>query len=137
MDKNQEKELMDFVDKVMRETPAESPSPNFTDQVMLKIAHEAELQATSYRPLIPTNVLVAIGVALIIVLGYAVGFYKGEGGGWFAHEAISSVFTKFQGWGELLPFSRTSLYAIVLFGILFFIQIPLLKRYLDRNWMVH
>ena len=95
----------------------ESPSANFTDQVMCKIAHETELQATPYKPLIPKNVLVAIGVTLITILGYAIGIYNGGDGGWFAHEAIRSVFTKFQGWGELLPFSRTTLYAVVLFGV--------------------
>ncbi len=129
-----EQHLDKLAKKVMQLSSLESPSLDFTAKIMAKVEASATSSITVYKPLISKSGWLIISILVIGGLTYGI-FSSGlEGLGWFDNvdysiisnnkvtEAISGI-----------TFSKTLMYAIGLCGLVFFIQIPMMKHYFDKR----
>ena len=134
MKENQNKHLDKLVENVMKQTALESPSFHFTSQVMQQITVESKSTATQYKPLITKTgwmVLTLSVFALMIFVVISGDFQNSE---WF--DAIDfSVMTNYNlsNLFSGIKLSTTTLYALILFGAMICIQIPLLKSYFNKR----
>jgi hypothetical protein len=129
-----EQHLDKLAKKVMRSSSLESPSMYFTANIMTKVEAYATSDITVYKPLISKKSWLIIFV--LVVGGLSYGFFGNgvESLGWFDKidysiisnnkitEAISGI-----------TISKTLMYAIGFFGLVFFIQIPMMKHYFDKR----
>ena len=130
---DQDKKLKDFVDRIMKEAPLESPSVDFTQSVWERIAVQSKGHTAVSKPLLPKGIL--IGAALIFVGGllYLLALYGIDTDkSWFKPLAFDAYVNKSLGWMKGYTASKSTLYAVLLFGFLFLVQLPWLKRYLDQ-----
>ena len=134
MKENEDKNMEQYVHKVIKETPLESPSHDFTSKVMANVLAMDKSKATVYKPLISKTGWVLIFGGIIAAIGYFLlnGGTQVEGQPWsFGHGAKDFINTFSN--VHLFQFSRTTINVIVLSAILMIIQITLLKNYLDRR----
>lgn len=137
MDKHEEKELEAFVDKIMAEAPLESPSADFTKNLMQHIDTVQHKEVYQYKPIVPKQVLVLVFVGLVSLTLYLITQYGLESdGGWFGNVSVEPVFDNMWDWLENYTSSKILIYAVLLFGLLFFVQVPLMKKQLERNIML-
>lgn len=137
MDKQEEKNLEAFVDKIMADAPLESPSPDFTKNLMQHIEARQHKEVFQYRPILskPVKVFLLVGFfGLILYLMSQNGM--GSGQGWFENISIEPLFQNVWGWLENYTSSKILIYAVLLFGVLFFVQVPMLKKQMERNAML-
>lgn len=132
-----EQQLDKLANKVMQSSLLESPSLDFTANVMAKVEAYAKSKTTIYEPLISKKWWLLISLLVIGLFSY--GFFGTglESLGWFdkvdysilsnnkVTEAISGI-----------TISKIFMYAIGFFGLVFFVQIPIMKHYLDRRFTV-
>jgi len=134
MKEHTEQHLDKLAKKVMQSSSLESPSLDFTANIMAKVEDLAISHITVYKPLISKRSWLLISILVIGSLSYGV-FGSGlEGLGWFdtidfsiitnnkVTEAISGI-----------TFSKTLMYAVGLCGLLFFVQIPMMKHFFDKR----
>lgn len=134
MDEQQKKELETFVDKVMGETSLESPSPDFTEKLMTKIEVQSQQQVFVSQPLLPRKLLTFLFLGFVGGFIYLLTTYGLDPNqGWFKNIEWNLDFSNTWRWMEGYSASKVTLYAVLLFGVLFFVQIPWLKRYLDQH----
>lgn len=121
----------EFLKKLLSEAVTEKPSADFKSRIMRRIeANKAPGKA--YKPLISASIWYLVAIALLLAVG---GLY-------FQFPEISIDFSgnfdylKLENFEINLPnihLSRTVQYAVV-FVALFFLQIPFLKRFMDKQY---
>ena len=126
-------EIHAFTKKYLNEIPTESPSIDFTKNLMDKIAEIQPEKEIVYKPLISKKgwFLVAASIIAIILLPF-----KNSGEGLFTLPEVNfSFFEKmsFSGIFESVNVSTTTASLLVFFSILFFIQIFYLKGEFERR----
>lgn len=134
MKEHTEQQLDKLAKKAMQSSLLESPSLDFTANIMAKVEDLAISHITVYKPLISKKSWLIISILLIGSLSYGIFGSGFEGLGWFDNidysiisnnkvtEAISGI-----------TLSKTLIYAIGLCGLLFFVQIPMMKYFLDKR----
>ena len=133
MKENVDKYLENLSDKVLKEISLESPSNDFTTSVMSKIEAIARPTGVMYKPLISKTMWFLISVGLIGIVAYSVLYNPTE------NELLSAFDLSFLTDNKLtaamsgMTFSKTLLYSTVLFALMFAVQVPLLRGYLDRR----
>jgi hypothetical protein len=134
MRENEDKNMEHYVHAVIKEIPLESPSFDFTAKVMTSVASLDKSKAMVYKPLISKMGWVLIFGGIITAMSYLVV----NGGAQFSNESWSfghsandfiKTFTDI----HIFQFSRITINVIVASTILIFIQITLLKNYLDKR----
>ncbi len=133
--KEKENKKMDvLIEDVMKQTELESPSLNFTSNVMQQILADSKSSATVYKPLITKTGWVGLFLSVLALVLYIVVSGDSQNSEWF--NAIDfSVLTKFNLTNLFsgIKLSNTTLYAFILFGGMICVQIPLLKNYFDKR----
>nr|WP_321414036.1 hypothetical protein [uncultured Allomuricauda sp.] len=133
MDKFDDKSLEEFVDRIMEEAPEESPSADFTKNVMQQLEVESPPHVFEYKPILSGRTLflafVAF-VALVFLLGSQLGVDNGQG--WFKNLNMETWFHTDWDWVKGFTFSKVTVYAFLSFGLLFFAQVPWLKKRMDK-----
>jgi len=135
MKDNVENLLDELSDKIITKSNLESPSLEFTANVMSNINIEyKQSESTIYKPLISKKTWFII--ALVFMVMYTYVFLGNTSGNinWFTNVdynfmpniSVYNVFSK-------ISFSKTALYAIIVLTLMLFIQIPLLKKYFDNR----
>jgi hypothetical protein len=134
MKKNEDKNIELFVDKVMKETPLESPSHDFTATVMANVLAIDKSKATVYKPLISTTGWVLIFGSIIATMVYFIinGGTQGEGQPWSFGPGVKDSIKSFSD-VHLFQVSRITVNVIVVSTILMLLQIALLKNHLDKR----
>ena len=123
-----------LVDKMMTSSTLESPSADFTSQILSKIEVLQQSKATVYQPLISKRVWALIVVVCVAFLVYVFYTSSTESSNWFTtidfskftNNRVSESFSDY-------TFSKTMMYAIILLSVMVFIQIPLLKNYFEKR----
>lgn len=133
MDKHKEQQLEAFIDAVMGEAPLESPSKDFTKNLMSKIEAQSQSKVVQYRPLLSKKTLAAIAVIFVVAFILGLVNIPNDGQGWFPAIQLGPYFKKAWGWMEFSTVSKTTVYAVLLFGFMFLVQIPWLKRYIEHH----
>lgn len=120
--------------KVMGKSTTESPSFDFTTTLMSQINTLKTSKVTTYVPLISKRVWALILMGVIAIFGFAIFGSPAENQSWLSDLSLDRIS------GLELPnlmpnfnMSQTLIYAVVLFGLMFCIQIPILKRYFDKR----
>ncbi|MDF0708888.1 hypothetical protein [Flagellimonas okinawensis] len=134
MDDLEDKKLEAFVDKLMEEAPLESPSVDFTQNVMCKLETETPKEVFQYQPIVSGRVLSAVFiafVALLILIGSQLGVDNSQG--WFKNVNMEKWFHSDWGWVKGFTFSKVTVYAFLSFGLLFFAQVPWLKKQMEKT----
>jgi len=127
-----DKKIEAFVDKMMANGGLEKPSTQFTSHILNSL--DIESKALTYKPLIPKWVWSILLVAVSFIVFYAL----------FNHEAsnASSKFSEFLNFSQIdfrplqnvdFNFSKTLIYAMVVFTIMIGLQVPLLKSYVNNH----
>lgn len=137
MEENVNNHLEELTKKVMTTPGLESPSFDFKSSVMTEINAIEQSSATTYEPLISIRTWVFIGLALLALVLYFVFSDITVTTGWLSKIGIER-FYNFEISSPIanLNVSSTLVYAIVFFGIMLAIQIPMLKRYFDQRLSV-
>tara|TARA_R110002049_G_scaffold137695_2_gene297737 strand:+ start:1614 stop:2030 length:417 start_codon:yes stop_codon:yes gene_type:complete len=130
-----DKYLDDLTKKVFKETSIESPSFNFTDAVMSQVNALSKSHVTVYKPLISKTTWFLILVGFLAITIYALLYgSQTDSISWlskldfsfFSNNAVSNTLSS-------LKLSKTVMYAIVLFGLMFCVQIPFLKHHFNQR----
>jgi len=128
------KHIDSLVEKVVKESSLESPSLDFTSNIMSKIEAVPQNEITVYEPLISKSVWLAISILVIGSLSYGILGNGIESLGWFDNIDYSIISNnKVTEVISGITFSKTLMYAVGLCGLLFFIQIPMMKHYFDKQ----
>jgi len=134
MDKQEDKKLEAFVDKIMNDAPLESPSVDFTQNVMHQIEVETSNTIFQYKPVVSGKVLslafVAF-IALLILIGSQVGVDSSQG--WFKNLHMGSWFQTNWDWMGHYSSSKVMIYGFLFLGFMFFAQVPWLKKQLNKT----
>lgn len=135
MEDNTNKHINDLVDKMLQDAPLESPSFDFTNNVMSKIEtleQTSNSSVTTYKPLISKTHWLLIAASIIVVIVYS--YFGGEtstGSGWLNQLNLSNL--SFNNPLKNITFSKTTMYALVLFSVFLFVQMPLFNKRFDKS----
>lgn len=134
MEENKKLQLDAFVKEGIQNTPLESPSKDFTKNIM-GVLREIEVSesTTRYVPLISKKIWFVI--AAIVAIIFVIPFQKQEGG---MLEIVSIDFSfldkiNLMGVFEGLSISTTTLYGLLLFFVMILVQVYYLKGYFNKR----
>ena len=134
MKANTDKHIEKFVDKMMKETTLDTPSVDFTAQVMSQILKIRTSQATVYKPLISKWVWYGIFISMLGLIAY-LSFNSSAVSGGLLEKFNLGTLPKFSmpNLFSGLHFSKTTIYACVLLTLMLFIQIPIIKHVMNKR----
>ena len=134
MKEHTEQHLDKLAKKAMQSSLLESPSLDFTANIMAKVEASAISHLTVYKPLISKRSWLLISILVIGGLSYGI-FGSGlESLGWFDNIDYSMISNnKVTQAISGITFSKTLIYAVGFCGLLFFIQIPMMKHFFDKR----
>ncbi len=137
MNEKVDKQIEKLVERSMKTQSLESPSSNFTSMVMGQVLAIKQSKVTIYKPLISKPMWFAIFVVALLVVSYIIFGMNNSESTWL-NFLDSSVLTDNRLSNTLSGFkvSKTVMYSVVLFGIMLFIQVPILKSYFDKRLVV-
>lgn len=136
MQDNTEQHLDKLAKKVMTTSSLEKPSLDFTTNLMSKIEDIGVSNTVVYKPLISKRVGTIIFVLVIAGLAFAIFGNNIQSSGWFdtidlsvlSDNKVTETLSSFS-----FSVSNILMYAIVFFGLAFFIQITVLKNYHQKR----
>jgi hypothetical protein len=134
---DKEKDLLDnFTKRMVKETPVEKPSIDFSRNVMDTInALEVEKKKRVFEPLISNKVwlLISVGIIALTVFILKTGVNMNEG---YLSQIDFSGFTNAISFETSynLNISNTALYGFIFLAIMIPIQIGYLKSYYDKKF---
>jgi hypothetical protein len=133
MQEHIEEHLDRLAKKVVKASPLNSPSVDFTANIMKQIEQVSMSTSMTYKPLISKYGWFAIIAVLIGISGYMM----------FGHVESSplldtidySIISNNKVTNALsdIKISKTLMYAVGFFGLVFFIQIPLMKHFINKQ----
>ena len=133
MKANNDKDIEKFVDRLMKDTSLESPSPEFTANLMTKVLATEMDKALVYKPLISKRGWYIIIGSVIVLVGYLIFNTSITDAGWFESLGLGSVNDDFLKSLPSIKFSEVTVYSVVLLAILLLVQITFLKKYFNRR----
>lgn len=134
MRENDDKYLEDFTKKVVKRATLESPSIHFTSEIMAQVTALNNKQVTGYKPLISKKVWGFIALGFILLCAYFILEPETQKSSWFDVLDFSALSNnKFSSALSGFTVSKTLMYAVAFFGLMFGIQIPILKHYFDKR----
>ncbi len=130
---NENKELDTFIKKMVKEAGLESPSANFTHKVLGKIQRGTQQShVTIYQPLISRTTWILLALVILSLFGYLVLVTENESATWFSILNVDFL-SKYNIFALLAntSISETLIYSTIGLSIIVYIQLFLLKRYMD------
>jgi H+/Cl- antiporter ClcA len=133
MKENEDKPLEKLVDRMMKDRVLETPSFDFTSQVMSKVLVTKTSKITEFKPLISKPVLIGIIGGIFALTIYSALYGNSEANNWFAHFDFSLWFKNNS---TYINTSKTTTYSIVLCTFFLLVQISILKNYFDKKFEI-
>ena len=132
MKEHTNKPIEKLVDKVMKSSTLETPSFDFTANVMSQVMADSKSGVTVYKPLISKTAWVVLLVVATLLIAFSV--YSGDASslGLLDKLDLSKVPNLFSG----IKISPTAMYSLLMFAIMLCIQVPLLKHYFNKRFEV-
>ncbi|MGK0385409.1 MAG: hypothetical protein ACI849_000010 [Patiriisocius sp.] len=131
--KHTDQHLDTLAKKMIKADPLKSPSVDFTATIMKQIEQVSIGETTLYTPLISKKGWFGI---IAFLVGLSVYMIFGNVESLFAIEALDYTVlsnNKLVNALSEIKFSKTLTYAIGFFGLVFFIQIPLMKSVMNKR----
>ncbi len=131
MKANNDKILEKLVDNIMKDSQVESPSFDFTANVMSKVLTTKTNEAYVYKPLISRSVFFLVFGSVLLLFIYA--FINGESSKdiWTNYLNFSIAYNNLP--ISFLNFSEETTYILVLATLMLLIQISFLKKHFDSQ----
>ncbi|TJY36341.1 hypothetical protein [Pontimicrobium aquaticum] len=132
MKEHTEQHLDKLAKKVIKSSGIKSPSVDFTTNVMKAVEHVSIGSSITYKPLISKSgwlviISILVGVSVYMMFGNLDSTWvKSIDYSMISNNKLTELLSG-------VTFSKTLSYAIGFFGLLFFIQIPLMKHYLNKR----
>lgn len=137
MKEQENKQLKKLVEEVMKQSTLETPSYNFTAKVMQQITADSKSTVTTYKPLISKTGWTVLFLSVLAVMIYISLSGDTQSNSWFDAIDFNALLNfKLPNLFSGIQFSHTTLYALLFFGIMVCIQIPLLKNYFDKRFKI-
>jgi hypothetical protein len=134
MKENVDKHIEIMLDKAMKRSALDSPSFDFTSNVMEQVEKLKNSTVTTYQPLISKPIWALILVGFIAFVTYIVLVNKPEASGWFNGFDLNTLNSdKLTSLIDGIHLSKIVVYGLGLFSLMLLIQIPILKKYFDRR----
>lgn len=134
MNESVDKHIENLVDKAMKKSTLETPSFDFTANVMSHVVDIKQSIATTYQPLISRRVWIVIAFGIVAFVIYLFKTTQPETSSWM--DAIDYSFLSnnriSKGVSEIAH-SKTTMYAVLLLAVMLLIQVPLLKNYFNKR----
>lgn len=133
MEENKNTQVNAFLKRQIQELPLETPSKNFTSNIMNVLNDEKVYTTIQYKPLISKKIWFVAAAAIIAI--FLIPFQKREGG-LLEKVSIDLSFAdkiSFSGLLEGLTVSNTAFYGLLFFAIMVFIQVVYLKGQFDKK----
>jgi hypothetical protein len=127
-----QKELEKLIDKLMASDALESPSKDFTAQVLEKTVG-AKSQQLEYKPLLPKWVLFLAAILVMGFLVYGVNLYVTSGNSFSYFKDLDKIGMWSSDFFSKFNFSKTLTYSIAISGILICFHSLILKRYFENR----
>lgn len=135
MNTNENKQIDDLARRVIEKATLESPSFDFTAQIMTQLTDLKQNETTVYKPLISKTAWFAIFIGFAILMGYTVTGTQSQTLNWFdfpdlnvlLNQKISTSMFQF-------TFSKIVLYALTLLAVMVLVQVSFLKAYFDKRF---
>lgn len=131
MKATEDNELEKWVDHWMENSTLESPSADFTANIMVQIATNTASEATTYRPLLSTFTIFGIIISALAIILYGIINNTSSSISWIPNWNWSA-FQNYSFWNTL-QFSKATTYCFVATTLVVFIQIPILKSYYEKR----
>ncbi|MFT5254554.1 MAG: hypothetical protein ACI87N_003628 [Flavobacteriales bacterium] len=128
-----DEQMDNLLKKVIVKASLETPSFDFTAQIMTQLVAKKQSQSTIYKPLISRTVWITIFVGFAVLIAYSFFGMQQESQNWirdFDGLTYSAIFNKF----PKITVSKTVLYALVSLSVMILIQVSVLKDYLDKRF---
>jgi len=137
MEENNNKQIDAFLQKHIQDIPLESPSNDFTKNLMGILTKEETSKATQYAPLISKKGWVGIGLVILSSLAFLflVPFQK-EGESILDKVSLDFSFLSklsFSGSMDGLSMSSMMFFAALLFSVMLAAQVFYIKGYLNKR----
>lgn len=133
MDNYEHNELDNFVKKMVKEAGLEAPSEHFTEQLLHKIELAGKQSpVTAYQPLISRTTWLLLGIGFIGLFVYFV--FAGTDTGMVWLSDLSFDFPEKYSFLDKISkinISETISYSVIGISLFVYIQLFLLKRYMD------
>ncbi len=139
MEENKDKQLDDFVKKIVKSAGLETPSVGFTQNIMSKIvAQEAKSTVTVYQPLISKTSWLILATITLLLFAYVI-FGKLDLTISWLPNINSEVLNKIGFMDALSQINLPNTAVYSLFGIIlfFYVQIIFLKRHLESRFTLN
>ncbi|AXT19443.1 hypothetical protein D7030_12440 [Flavobacteriaceae bacterium AU392] len=135
MQDNTEQHLDKLAEKIMKSSFLEQPSMDFTEHLMTKIEASTS-KVTAYKPLISKHIWFTIAILIIGIISYSLLGTELKTSEWLnaidfsilSNNKVTETVSNFS-----FSISNILMYAIVFFGLAFFIQITVLKNYHQKR----
>lgn len=124
------KHIDTFIDKVMQSSTLETPSFDFTAKVMSQVTATSRSSVTVYQPLFSKSAWVILLFLTAAILLYSLLSNDTSNLGWFDKVDLSKVFNLFSD----IKISQTAMYSLLMFAVMLFVQVPLLKHYFNKRF---
>ncbi len=134
MKEHSDQQLDKLARKVVKQAELERPSLDFTANVMAAVEASELSHITVYKPLISKRAWFVVASLCIAAFAYLFYFGGAQDLGWLDKVDYSLLSdNKITDALGSVTFSKILMYAIVLFGLVWFIQISLIKNLLDKR----
>lgn len=134
MNANENKKIDDLARKVIKKSSVESPSFDFTVQIMTQLTALKHSEATIYKPLISRFTWFVIFIGFVILAGYTAVGTQSQTLDWFDFSDLNVLMKqKFSAMIFQFSFSKIVLYALAFLSVMLLIQLSFLKAYFDKK----
>ncbi|WP_035646425.1 hypothetical protein [Flavobacterium sp. ASV13] len=130
--KEEDKNLENLIERMMAEDTLQSPSADFTSNLMSQILVAEKTKIKPYKPLISISTWIFIGIALILLVIYNIFFAGAENN----LEIGKSYTDKISAIVSGIHISKTLLYSILIVPFMILIQVGVLKNYFDKKYQL-
>lgn len=139
MEENRDKQFDDFVKKVVKNAGLETPSDDFTQNIMSKIIAQNEKSiATHYKPLISNTSWLVLAVIAILLLVYIIFGNSDLNVSWIPSiDELSSNDIGIMNALENLRLPNTLVYGLTGLALFIYVQIVFLKKHLESRYTVN
>ncbi|KQB38747.1 hypothetical protein [Flavobacterium aquidurense] len=128
--KENDKEIENLIEKMMRQNTLESPSIDFTSKIMSQVLVAEKSKIKVYKPLISTATWIFIAMVLIALTAYAVYSNNDASNFEIAKTYSDKASELFSG----IHFSKSILYSLLIVPFMILVQIGVLKNYFDKKY---
>jgi len=130
---NEDKHIEKFIDKVMNGVAIEKPSIDFTSKVMAQVISAKKSESTTYQPLISIYIWIIVLGSFLALVFFLITNGDSSSNSWLSSLDLSvfsnNIFSK-------VKFSKITFYAVLFLTLMFYIQIPLIKNQIDKQYKV-